>query len=127
MKKTFNNGSTVEFMSDEQAKYDNDLYRSNCPKNYEVLGDIINNDFEHFLVIRDLNNGVSVTNSAKEIIEELKINSPLKQYKGMRVLYFDSQGDLDEIVIKFGKFFGFKSARHLHDKVCKFFDIDTDK
>src|SRR3990167_6780754 len=102
--------------------------RGEVMDNYEVLGDLINNDFDHFLVIRDLNNGVSVTNSAKEVIEELINISPLKQYKSMRVLYFDSQGDLDELVMDDErKFKNFKSARHLKEKISKALEMGEPK
>lgn len=60
-----------------------------------------------FFVIRDIGGGpfLSVTNDADRVVENV-IN--LESYTpGQRLLYYDSDGNLDELKIKDGKFDGF--------------------
>lgn len=60
-----------------------------------------------FFVIRDLGTGneLSVTNDAENVVAQVVA---LKSYApGQRLLYFDSDGQLDELKIKDGKFDGF--------------------
>ena len=76
--------------------------------NYAIVA-----DFPDMLVIKDLNNGRTVTNSVKEVLAEVK--HLLREGKSLKsLLYFDSYGDLDEI--KFDpttlKFTRFATARH---------------
>ena len=57
------------------------------------------------LIIRDLgpwNQYPTVTNAAEDTIQWLAENGYLS--KGRRVFYFDSEGDLDELIIEDGKF-----------------------
>ncbi len=59
-----------------------------------------------FFVIRDVGNGnMSVTNDAEDVVRRLIDVRALKP--GQRLLYFDSDGQLDELKIKDGKFAGF--------------------
>lgn len=56
--------------------------------------------------IRDLDRGgVSVTNDAEAVVEELVARGLLPP--GRRLRYFDSDGRLDEIVLRDGRFVGF--------------------
>ena len=56
------------------------------------------------LVIRDVGVGcMSVTNDAEAVVMEL-VRSGLD---GRRLLYYDTEGELDELVVKDGKFAGF--------------------
>ena len=62
---------------------------------------------EH-VVIRDLGPGdkyMSVTNAAEEVVAELIASGQLKT--DQRLFYFDSDNELDELVVKAGKFSGF--------------------
>ncbi len=61
-------------------------------------------DKDGFFVIRDVGDGLSVTNDAENVVKRL-LEGPLKQ--GQKLLYYDSDGLLDELVIKDGKFSGF--------------------
>jgi hypothetical protein len=61
------------------------------------------------LIIRDAgpwNKFLTVTNAAEEVVEDLVRAQRLPN--GRRLLYFDSYGQLDEIVVRDGKFAGFK-------------------
>ncbi len=60
------------------------------------------------LVIRDMNSGQapSVTNGAEEVVANLVDRNLLPP--GRRLLYYDSEGQLDEIVVNNGRFAGFK-------------------
>ena len=55
------------------------------------------------IVIRDLNGSVSVTNDAEHVVAQLA-----DRLNGRRLLYFDSDGNLDEIVVRNGTFAGFR-------------------
>ncbi len=60
------------------------------------------------LVIRDVgpwDKHLSVTNDAESVVEELVRNNRL--LPGQRLLYYDSENMLDELVVKDGKFAGF--------------------
>jgi hypothetical protein len=62
---------------------------------------------EH-VVLRDLGPGdkyMSVTNAAEEVVAELITSGQLKT--DQRLFYFDSENELDELVVKDGKFAGF--------------------
>lgn len=57
-------------------------------------------------IIRDLgpwDKHGTVTNDAERVVAEL---API--LRGRRLYYFDSEGDLDELVVKDGRFAGFK-------------------
>lgn len=58
----------------------------------------INEVTESHVIIRDEggNNAMSVTNGAEEVVSQLRKSGVLKD--GMRLAYYDSLGDLDEIV-----------------------------
>lgn len=63
------------------------------------------------LVIRDVgpwDKFMSVTNGAEEVVEELYASGHL--YDGRRLLYYDSENQLDEIRHKNGKFTGFAAG-----------------
>lgn len=63
------------------------------------------------LVIRDIgpwDRYRTVTNDAEAVVEALVKAGRLPE--GRRLLYFDSEGDLDEIIVKNGKFAGFKAG-----------------
>ncbi len=60
-----------------------------------------------FFVIRDMGDGreLSVTNDAENVVAQVV---SLGSYTpGQRLLYYDSDGNLDELKIKDGKFAGF--------------------
>jgi len=60
-----------------------------------------------FFVIRDIgyNNQLSVTNDAEGVVQGLIFDKELAP--GQRLLYYDTDGNLDELKIKDGKFAGF--------------------
>ena len=59
------------------------------------------------LVIKDVGSGMcrSITNDAEWVVSTLIDNGVLTP--GRRLLYYDSMGQLDEILIKDGEFAGF--------------------
>lgn len=62
-----------------------------------------------FLVIRDIgpwDQHPTVTNDAEEVVKHLIFNRVLKP--GQRLLYIDSDGRKDELLVIDGKFAGFK-------------------
>lgn len=59
------------------------------------------------LVIRDLNGGMSITNDAEWVVEQL-VDESFPGPKNRRLFYYDSVGDLDELVIVMGKFYAFE-------------------
>lgn len=60
------------------------------------------------LIIRDVGDGtvLSVTNDADRVVEKLRAIGCLR--KGRRLMYYDSENNLDEIVIENGRFAGFR-------------------
>ncbi len=67
---------------------------------FEVVHDESN---DKSLVIRDLDRGgMSVTNDAENVVECLA-----GELRGRRLFYYDSNGQLDELVVADGKFVGF--------------------
>lgn len=71
---------------------------------------VVEDDYRqvHPLVIRDIGlaGDVSVTNDAERVVEELVRAGRLPP--GRKLLYYDSDGQLDEIVVKDGRFAGFQ-------------------
>jgi len=70
---------------------------------------IVKNEAEQPLVIQDVSDiqgGLTVTNSAEQIVAELIKNQTLAPRQ--RLFYYDSYHDLDEILIHNGKFSGFR-------------------
>lgn len=60
------------------------------------------------LVIRDIgpwDRYMTITNDAEHVVEELVSKGVLPA--GRRLLYYDSEGELDELLVKDGKFAGF--------------------
>lgn len=60
------------------------------------------------LVIRDIgpwDKHMTITNGAEDVVEQLVAEGKLPE--GRRLLYYDSEGELDEILVKDGKFAGF--------------------
>lgn len=75
--------------------------------NYRILEDVKGRP----LLIEDVgpwNVFMSVTNNAEAVVEELVGAGKLPE--GRRLLYIDSDGQMDEIVISGGKFLSFKPA-----------------
>lgn len=61
------------------------------------------------LVIRDVgpwDKFMTVTNAAEEVVQELVAAGELPE--GRRLLYWDSEGKKDELLVKNGQFAGFK-------------------
>lgn len=58
------------------------------------------------LVIRDLKGGMSVTNDAEWVVGQL-IDESFPGSNNRRLFYYDTDGDLDELVIVLGKFYAF--------------------
>lgn len=72
--------------------------------NYEVVKDAPDR-----LIIRDVgpwDKYMSVTNDVENVVEELAGQGRLPI--GRRLLYYDSDGQLDELLVKDGKFAGFR-------------------
>ena len=61
-----------------------------------------------FVLIKDKNEGVTITNAAEHVVEFLFEKGILKE--GMRLFYYDSFNDLDEIIIKDKEFLEFKNV-----------------
>ncbi len=62
------------------------------------------------LLIRDNGgNSRSVTNAAEEVVEELVANGHLMP-NDQRLFYWDTMGNMDEIVVKDGKFVTIKAG-----------------
>ena len=73
--------------------------------NYEIL-----NITSSYILITDLgpwDERPTITNSAEEVVDQLKDQLHLYGDKYKRLYYFDSEGDLDELAVADGKFFGF--------------------
>ena len=66
---------------------------------------IRNDEGQNILYIRDEDVGMSVTNDAENVVAELFENGLLNN--GKRLFYYDSEGQLDEILHEEGKFTGF--------------------
>lgn len=63
------------------------------------------------LVIRDIgphNKYMTVTNDAECVVDELVVRGILKS--NQRLFYYDSDGQLDEIVVKDNRFAGFQTG-----------------
>ena len=66
---------------------------------------VIVQDSSDRLVIRDLgpwDQYLTVTNAAEEVVQELA-----RQLKGRRLFYYDTEGQMDELLVKDGEFAGF--------------------
>lgn len=59
------------------------------------------------LVILDLGGGMSITNDAEWVVSQL-VDESFPGPKNRRLFYYDSVGDLDELVIVMGKFYAFE-------------------
>jgi len=83
-----------------------------------VTFDLVELSQRHVL-IRDRNEGRSVTNSVKEVIQYLKEINVLMPHH--RLFYYDTMDRLDEIVLKDGLFVHFAPCfeRDLY-KLCQF-------
>lgn len=66
---------------------------------------------DSYIYLEDCNNGLSITNSAEDIVIELedKIDDGLKN---RRIFYKDTTGTIDEILVKYGLFLDFKSGKN---------------
>ena len=72
--------------------------------NYAIISDTLGE-----LAIKDLgpwDKFQTITNAAEEVVEELVASGQLKP--DQKLFYFDSEGELDEILVKDGKFAGFR-------------------
>ena len=75
--------------------------RRTLRSSYEIVKDVPGEP----LVIRDLDVGKSVTNDAENVVEDLVAAGMLQD--GRRLLYYDTMGQLDELIIKDGRFADF--------------------
>lgn len=69
---------------------------------------VISNEFPGPLTIRDVgpwNQYLTVTNAVEMVVEDLIRSGQLKP--NQRLLYIDSENQMDEILVKDGKFVGF--------------------
>ena len=60
------------------------------------------------LIIRDegpWDRYMTITNGAEEVVLDLVRRGTLKH--GQRLFYFDSEGEMDELLVKYGRFAGF--------------------
>lgn len=79
------------------------------PANYAIELDVPGKP----LIIRDVgpfDRFMTITNAAEHVVAELVEAQRLPA--GRRLLYFDSYGQLDEIVVRDGKFSGFKRGEN---------------
>jgi hypothetical protein len=70
--------------------------------NYEILSTSPD------VVIRDIgpwDKFLTVTNAAESVVAELVVDKVLKE--GQRLFSYDSNGEIGEILVKYGKFVGF--------------------
>lgn len=75
--------------------------------NYTIVGSSA--DCSKPLVIKDIgpwDQFMTVTNDAENVVKELAEQGLLPN--GRQLLYYDSSGDFDEIVVENGQFKGFK-------------------
>lgn len=82
--------------------------------NFEVL----RNNPDQPLIIADVGPWdvhFTVTNDAEWVVEQLVAGGHLPE--GRHLLYYDSGGDLDEIVVEGGKFAGFKPGHTKEDQL----------
>lgn len=63
---------------------------------------------DDFVLLEDLGGATSVTNDAEAVVAELARRCPLA---GRRVLYRDSEGRWDELLVEGGRFKGFAPIR----------------
>lgn len=72
--------------------------------------EIVSNTPGSTLIIRDVGheNHRSVTNDAENVVADLSLLGWLPP--GRRLFYYDSQGQLDELLVRNGKFAGFKAG-----------------
>lgn len=73
---------------------------------------VVVKDEPDMLVIKDVgpwDEHPSVTNDAENVVEELSRQGRLPA--GRRLLYYDSEGQLDELLVKDGQFTGFRPFR----------------
>lgn len=66
---------------------------------------------ESHILIRDVgpwDQFPTITNAAEDVVSSL-----LPVLTGRRLYYFDSEGDLGELVVKFGKFAGFAPCKSI--------------
>ena len=80
--------------------------------NYSIVK--INNEL-NFVLIRDQNGPMSITNDAENVVDHLigrlrkKLNLTLDQYPPHKIFYFDSTGSIDMLKTNdIGKFVGFE-------------------
>jgi len=80
--------------------------------NHAVFELVNPTEMEGPLIIRDIGHSMgclSVTNDAEHVVFMLTFKGSMGQLPpGRRLLYYDSDGRLDEILIEGGKFAGFK-------------------
>lgn len=71
---------------------------------YEIVCDLPGGP----LVLRDTSHvagGISLTNAAESVVPELVLDGRLPD--GRRLLYYDTEGRLDEMLVRDGRFAGF--------------------
>ena len=71
----------------------------------------ISRDDFNGLIIQDTGHAdgkMSVTNDAENVVEHLVMTGKLSH--GQRLFYYDSEGDLSELVVENGRFVGFKTG-----------------
>lgn len=76
---------------------------------------VISNKPGKYLIIKDIgpwDKYMTVTNAAEEVVEFLHSTNLLSN--NQRLLYYDSEGDLDELLVSDGKFAGFKALKCEH-------------
>ena len=77
--------------------------------NYKILPAPVSNS--QWLVIRDdVGPAPTITNSAETVVEELYRAGQLPA--GRRLFYFDSEDNVDELLVVNGKFAGFSLLKH---------------
>lgn len=72
--------------------------------------EIVQNTPGSTLIIRDVGheNHRSVTNDAENVVDDLALLGWLPP--GRRLFYYDSEGQLDELLVRDGKFAGYKAG-----------------
>lgn len=65
---------------------------------------------DHFIIIEDLNQGVSITNDAEAVVKEV-----VDLYGDKRIRYYDTDGRFDELVHNHSQFVDFIPVTGNHE------------
>lgn len=82
--------------------------RDSVQRDFHARWEVVSIDAEVY-TIRDVGHviGRSVTNDAEWVVEQI-----VPELGGRRLFYYDSMGDLDELLVRDGRFVGFAPVHH---------------